>query len=142
MSEDLVSPTSVQLCFENLNGSCVRNPYSPGPRLLLYAVFGFGTVLAVCGNLLVMTSILHFRQLHSPANFLVASLACADFLVGLTVMPFSTVRFTANVSGKCITFSWLLSIIYSFSLLYTGANEAGIEDLVSALTCVGGCQIA
>ncbi|XP_032752266.1 trace amine-associated receptor 7c-like [Rattus rattus] len=193
LSRDLLSASSPQLCYENLNRSCVRSPYSPGPRLILYAVFGFGAVLAVCGNLLVMTSILHFRQLHSPANFLVASLACADFLVGMTVMPFSTVRsvegcwyfgdtycklhtcfdvsfcssslfhlcfisvdryiavsdpliyptrFTASVSGKCITFSWLLPIIYSFSLLYTGANEAGLEDLVSALTCVGGCQLA
>ena len=92
MSEAPVPPTTVLLCYENLNGSCIRNPYSPGPRLILYAVFGFGAVLAVCGNLLVMMSIIHFRQLHSPANFLVSSLACADFLVGLTVMPFSTVR--------------------------------------------------
>ena len=156
LSRDLFSATSTELCYENLNRSCVRSPYSPGPRLILYAVFGFGAVLAVCGNLLVMTSILHFRQLHSPANFLVASLACADFLVGVMVMPFSTVRsvegcwyfgeiyckfhscfegsfcysslfhlcfisvdryiavsdpltyptrFTASVSGKCITFS-------------------------------------
>ncbi|XP_059129002.1 trace amine-associated receptor 7e-like [Peromyscus eremicus] len=193
LSRGMVSATSVQLCYENLNGSCIRNPYSPGPCLILYAIFGFGAVLAVCGNLLVIMSILHFRQLHSPANFLVASLACADFLVGLTVMPFGTVRsvescwyfgdsyckvhscfdvsfssssifhlcfisvdryiavsdpliyptrFTASVSGKCITFCWLLSIIYSFSLLYTGANEAGLEDLVTALTCVGGCQLA
>ncbi|EDL87756.1 rCG42009 [Rattus norvegicus] len=192
LSRDLLSASSLQLCYENLNRSCVRSPYSPGPRLILYAVFGFGAVLAVCGNLLVMTSILHFRQLHSPANFLVASLACADLLVGLTVMPFSMVRsvegcwyfgdtycklhtsfdvsfcycslfhlcfisvdryiavsdpliyptrFTASVSGKCITFSWLLSIIYGFPLIYTGASEAGLEDLVSALTCVGGCQI-
>ncbi|XP_015354088.1 trace amine-associated receptor 7a [Marmota marmota marmota] len=193
MSGDLTSPSAVQLCYENLNTSCIKIPYSPGPRLILYAVFGFGVVLAVFGNLLVMISILHFKQLYSPANFLVASLACADFLVGVTVMPFSMVRsvescwyfgdsyckfhscfegsfcyasiyhlcfisidrymavtdpliyptkFTASVSGICIAFSWLFSIIYSFSLLYTGANEVGLEELVSALTCVGGCQIA
>uniref|UniRef100_A0A452VJE4 Trace amine-associated receptor 7a-like n=1 Tax=Ursus maritimus TaxID=29073 RepID=A0A452VJE4_URSMA len=193
MSSDLLPPAAVQMCFENLNGSCVKTPYSPGPRVILYAVFGFGAVLTVFGNLLVMISILHFRQLHTPTNFLIVSLACADFLVGVTVMPFSTVRsvescwyfgesyckfhscfegsfcyasiyhlgfisldryiavtdplvyptrFTASMSGLCIAFSWLLSIIYSFSLLGTGANEAGLEDLVSALTCVGGCQIA
>ncbi|XP_043743907.1 trace amine-associated receptor 7a-like [Cervus elaphus] len=184
---------AVPLCYEHLNGSCVKTPYSPGPRLILYTVFIFGTVLAVFGNLLVMISILHFKQLHSPTNFLIASLACADFLVGVTVMPFSTVRsvescwyfgqrycqlhscfegsfcyasiyhlcfisldryiavsdplvyparVTVSVSGLCIAFSWLFSIIFSFSLLGTGANAAGLEDLVSALTCVGGCQIA
>uniref|UniRef100_A0A4W2CV55 G-protein coupled receptors family 1 profile domain-containing protein n=1 Tax=Bos indicus x Bos taurus TaxID=30522 RepID=A0A4W2CV55_BOBOX len=87
------SPTAaVQLCYEHLNGSCVKTPYSPASRVILYMVYGFGAVLAVFGNLLVMTAILHFKQLHSPTNFLIASLACADFLVGVTVMPFSMVR--------------------------------------------------
>ncbi|CAO2628256.1 Trace amine-associated receptor 7a [Lemmus lemmus] len=193
MASSLSPSESLELCYENVNGSCIKSAYSPGPRAILYAVLGLGALLAVFGNLLVIIAILHFKQLHTPTNFLVASLACADFLVGLTVMPFSTVRsvescwyfgesyckfhtcfdtsfcfaslfhlcfisvdryiavsdpltyptrFTASASGKCITFSWLLSITYSFSLLYTGANEAGLEDLVTALTCVGGCQIA
>ncbi|XP_010837760.1 PREDICTED: trace amine-associated receptor 7a-like, partial [Bison bison bison] len=92
MSSASPSAAAVQLCYEHLNGSCVKTPYSPGPRLILYTVFIFGAVLAVFGNLLVMISILHFKQLHSPTNFLIASLACADFLMGVTVMPFSTVR--------------------------------------------------
>ncbi|XP_037376879.1 trace amine-associated receptor 7a-like [Talpa occidentalis] len=193
MSSDFPPPAAELLCYENVNGSCIKTPYSPGPRLILYTVFGFGVLLTVFGNLLVIISILHFKQLHSPANFLIASLACADFLVGVTVMPFSTVRsvescwyfgqsyckfhscfegsfcyasiyhlcfisldryiavtdplvyptrFTVSVAGMCIAFSWLFSIIFSFSLLGTGANETGLEDLVSALTCVGGCQIA
>ncbi|XP_068933248.1 trace amine-associated receptor 7a-like [Petaurus breviceps papuanus] len=186
-------PGVVQLCYENINGSCIKTSYSPVPRVLLYLAFGSGIILAVWGNLLVMISILHFKQLHSPANFLIASLACADFLVGATVMPFSMVRsvescwyfgescckfhsyfdasfcyssifhlcfisidryvavtdplvyptkFTLSISGICITFSWLLAITFSFSLLYTGVNDDGLEELVSALTCVGGCQVA
>ncbi|XP_032959062.1 trace amine-associated receptor 7a-like [Rhinolophus ferrumequinum] len=193
MGSDLPAPVATQLCYENVNGSCVKTSYSPGPRLILYTVFGFGSLLTVFGNFLVMISVLHFKQLHSPGNLLIASLACADFLVGVTVMPFSAVRsvescwyfgesyckfhscfdgsfcyasiyhlcfisldryiaitdplvyptrFTASVSGICIAFSWLLSIIYSFSLFGTGANEVGLEELVSALTCVGGCQVA
>ena len=59
------SPTAaVQLCYEHLNGSCVKTPYSPASRVILYMVYGFGAVLAVFGNLLVMTAILHFKQLH------------------------------------------------------------------------------
>ncbi|XP_074046359.1 trace amine-associated receptor 7a-like isoform X2 [Macrotis lagotis] len=187
------SQSTVQLCYENINGSCIKTSYSPVPRVILYFVYGLGAVLAVLGNLFVMISILHFKQLHSPANFLIASLACTDFLVGATVMPFSMVRsvescwyfgetyckfhssfdgsfcycsifhlcfisidryiavtdplvyptkFTLSVSGLCILFSWILAITFSFSLFFSGANDDGLEELVSALTCVGGCQIA
>ena len=92
MSSNSSPSAAVQLCYEHLNGSCVKTPYSPASRVILYVVYGFGAVVAVFGNLLVMTAILHFKQLHSPTNFLIASLACADFLVGVTVMPFSMVR--------------------------------------------------
>ncbi|KAF4024579.1 hypothetical protein G4228_016519 [Cervus hanglu yarkandensis] len=92
MNSSSSTPTAVPLCYEDLNGSCVKTPYSPASWVILYTVFGFGAVLAVFGNLLVMTAILHFKQLHSPTSFLITSLACADFLVGVTVMPFSMVR--------------------------------------------------
>ncbi|XP_072494560.1 trace amine-associated receptor 8b-like [Notamacropus eugenii] len=193
LSSNESQPAAVQLCYENINGSCIKTSYSSGSQVILYLAFGFGVVLAVLGNFLVIISIFHFKQLHSPANFLVASLACADFLVGATVMPFSMVRsvescwyfgesyckfhtcfdasfcyssifhlcfisidryiavtdplvyptkFTLSVSGICITFSWFFAITFSFPLFYTGVNADGLEELVSALTCVGGCQMA
>ncbi|ELW69433.1 Trace amine-associated receptor 8 [Tupaia chinensis] len=176
-----ISQPAVQLCYENVNGSCIKVPYSPGSRVILYAVFGLGSLLALFGNLLVMTSVLHFKQLHSPTNFLIASLACADFLLGMTVMPFSMVRsvescwyfgaqfctlhicfdvafcfaslfhlcfisidryiavtdplvyptkFTVPVSGVCISISWVLPVLYSGAVFYTGVSDDGMEDLV------------
>ena len=68
MDSNLSQPETVQLCHENVNRSCIKSPLGLYWLSLETSWWWF------------QTSVLHFKQLHSPANFLFASLACAEWL--------------------------------------------------------------
>ncbi|XP_062324085.1 trace amine-associated receptor 13c-like [Osmerus eperlanus] len=81
-----------QWCYPTSNLSCPRLVFSSGAQVTLYLVFLMGILITILGNSVVIVSITHFKQLHSPTNMMVMSLALADLLLGLIVMPFSMMR--------------------------------------------------
>uniref|UniRef100_A0AAY4A0N8 5-hydroxytryptamine receptor 4 n=1 Tax=Denticeps clupeoides TaxID=299321 RepID=A0AAY4A0N8_9TELE len=78
-------------------------------RIALYMFIIAGIICTVIGNFLVVLAIAYFKQLQSPTNTFVMSLAVADFLVGLLVMPYSMVR---TVEG-CWYFSSMFCQLHS-----------------------------
>lgn len=53
-------------------------------------------IFAIMGNLFIMAAVARIQSLWTPTNAFVVSLAMADFLVAVLVMPFSLVRSINN----------------------------------------------
>uniref|UniRef100_A0A2R9B9X6 G-protein coupled receptors family 1 profile domain-containing protein n=1 Tax=Pan paniscus TaxID=9597 RepID=A0A2R9B9X6_PANPA len=89
---DPQNPPTVQFCFSSVNNSCPRNVRPVLSVWAMYLVMIGSIVMTMLGNMIVMISIAHFKQLHSPTNFLILSMAITDFLLSCVVMPFSVIR--------------------------------------------------
>lgn len=60
----------------------------PG-NLISLAILAFINVLVIVGNCLVIAAVFCSHKLRSVTNFFIVSLAVADLLVGIAVLPFS-----------------------------------------------------
>ncbi|XP_053729520.1 trace amine-associated receptor 1-like [Synchiropus splendidus] len=159
-----------ELCFESINGSCVKTTRHLAVRLSLYLVLGATILLTVFGNLLVCMSIIYFKQLQTPTNFLILSLGMSDLLLGLLVMlPSMTQvvescwyfgnffldrhyavchplmyrrKITLSVVLLMILIAWSVSALTGFGMIFMELNIWGIEDFYySHVACVGGCVL-
>ncbi|CAI5638280.1 unnamed protein product [Oreochromis niloticus] len=108
------------LCFPNVNSSCRRLLRPTSQAALLYTLLASVSLLTVVLNLLVVVSISHFKQLHTPTNALLLSLAVSDLLVGLLVMPIEGLRYieTCWLLGRlmCALSPYLSYCLISVSL--------------------------
>uniref|UniRef100_A0A669D8Z1 G-protein coupled receptors family 1 profile domain-containing protein n=1 Tax=Oreochromis niloticus TaxID=8128 RepID=A0A669D8Z1_ORENI len=125
-----------ELCFQQLlNNSCRKLTLNWSKTVLLYIVLFCISLITVALNLLVIISVSHFRQLHTPTNILLLSLAVSDFLVGLLLIPLEILR-----STTCWVFG---DVICSFYFYLTGnitCASTGIIVLISVDRYVAICD--
>ncbi|XP_077137797.1 trace amine-associated receptor 3-like [Ranitomeya variabilis] len=80
----------------------------------MYIFLAISITITIFGNLGIIISISHFKELHSPTNLLILSMAVTDCSLGLIVMPYSMVRSVE----RCWLFGKLFcKIHYSFDLM-------------------------
>ncbi|XP_043107145.1 trace amine-associated receptor 13c-like [Puntigrus tetrazona] len=115
---------TLQYCFPNNNMSCTNNVKHGAEYIFVYIFISTVSVFTVFLNLLVIISIAHFKQLHTPTNVLIFSLAVADLIVGLILMPVQGI--------KLIEPCWYFGEIFCsiFPLIFYVVVTASLGNLI------------
>ncbi|XP_068590306.1 trace amine-associated receptor 13c-like [Cebidichthys violaceus] len=124
-----------ELCFpELLNSSCRKAMRPHSVSMLTYILLSSISLLTVTLNLLVIISISHFKQLHTPTNLLLLSLAVSDFFVGL-LMCFQIVL----IDG-CWFFGDIMCMLYQYLGYIITSASVGTMVLISVDRYVAICD--
>ncbi|XP_076130625.1 trace amine-associated receptor 13c-like [Alosa pseudoharengus] len=117
-------PWRADRCYPALNSSCTKFARPKALYIIMYIFLSSISVSTVFLNLLVIIAISHFKQLHTPTNLLILSLAVADLFIGLTVMPVEGSRLIET----CWYFGDMLCNIFPF--IYYVALSGSLSSLV------------
>ncbi|XP_062420794.1 trace amine-associated receptor 13c-like, partial [Pungitius pungitius] len=101
-----------------INTSC-RKPTRPHlETMFIYMLMSSISLLTVALNLMVIISISHFKQLHTPTNLILLSLAVSDLFVGLFMIFQIMIIDGCWLLGDLMCSLWLIlsSIITSASI--------------------------
>ncbi|XP_067372067.1 trace amine-associated receptor 13c-like [Channa argus] len=132
----------VELCFPQLNTSCWKKTRPLSVSVITYLVLSFISLLTVTLNLLVLISISHFnillshvsRQLHTPTNLLLLSLAVSDFFVGFDML------FQILLINGCWLLGDLMCTLYIVFDYVVTCTSIGIMVLISIDRYVAICD--
>ncbi|XP_008589810.1 PREDICTED: 5-hydroxytryptamine receptor 1B [Galeopterus variegatus] len=82
-------------------------------KVLLVILLALITLITTLSNAFVIATVYRTRKLHTPANYLIASLAVTDLLVSILVMPISTMYTVTGrwTLGQVVCDLWLSSDI-------------------------------
>ncbi|KAM9496731.1 trace amine-associated receptor 13c-like [Clarias gariepinus] len=104
------------------NFSCPERSVSPAVYILLYVCSAAVVLVTVCGNLFIIISVFHFKQLHTPTNMLVLSLAMTDFFIGALLMPPVLIWITESCwifdKSYCIISFIIASVLTTLSIYH------------------------
>ncbi|XP_065113421.1 trace amine-associated receptor 13c-like [Paramisgurnus dabryanus] len=109
-----------QYCFPAINSSCIKTIRSTHEYNIMYVFFSLLSAWTVFLNLLVIISICHFKKLHTPTNMLILSLAVADLLIGLIIIPLNAIKLIETCwyfgDNFCGLYSVVIGLLPSASL--------------------------
>ncbi|XP_045910189.1 trace amine-associated receptor 13c-like [Micropterus dolomieu] len=124
-----------ELCFPQLlNTSCTKLKLPHFEGMLIYILLSSIVLLTVALNLLVIISISHFKQLHTPTNLLCLSLAVSDFFVAFLMF------FQIMLIDGCWYLGDLMCALYQYIAYIITSTSVGNMVLISIDRYVAICH--
>ncbi|XP_068186050.1 trace amine-associated receptor 13c-like [Antennarius striatus] len=112
-----------EICFPQFfNSSCRKVILPYFESLFTYVILSSISIVTVILNILVIISISHFKQLHTPTNLLLLSLAVSDCIVGPLIL------FQIDLIDGCWFLGDIVCVVY-YALGYV-ITSASIGTMV------------